>query len=193
MHQLSRRLGLSLLVCFVVATPLLAALVPADLRCEYAAKPLAIESPEPRLSWILHGDPEERGQAQTAYRVLVASSADVLKRDEGDLWDSGRAASDRTIHVAYAGRPLASSMRCYWKVQVWDAHGRASPWSEPATWSMGLLRRGLEGRLDCRRDAAAQQGRHGGRRRCCGRSFRLAARSAERRSMRPALASTNFA
>ena len=141
MYRPSRRRGLSLLVCFAVATPLPAALVPADLRCEYLIKPLAIESPEPRLSWILHADPAERGQAQTAYRVLVASSPDLLNRDEGDLWDSGRAASDRTIHVVYAGRPLASSVRCYWKVQVWDAHGRASPWSAPATWSMGLLRR----------------------------------------------------
>lgn len=62
MYKPSRRLGLSLLVCFAVATPLSAALVPANLRCEYAAKPLAIESPEPRLSWILHADPAERGQ-----------------------------------------------------------------------------------------------------------------------------------
>ena len=162
MYKPSRPLGLSLLVCFVAATPLPAALTPADLRCEYAAKPLAIESPQPRLSWILHADPAERGQRQTAYRVLVASSPDVSKRNQGDLWDSGRAASDRTIHVVYAGRPLASSMRCHWKVQVWDAHGRRVAVERAGNVVHGpLAPRGLEGPVDCRRDAAAQQGRHG--------------------------------
>jgi len=30
-------------------------------------------------------------------------------------------------------------MRCYWKVRVWDKDGKASDWSGPAEWSMGLL------------------------------------------------------
>ena len=57
---------------------------------------------------------------QTAYRVLVASSAERLAADDGDLWDSGKVGSDATLHVAYAGKPLASRDRCYWKVRVWD-------------------------------------------------------------------------
>lgn len=69
----------------------------------------------------------------------MASSAELLKKDRGDLWDSGRVPSDRSIQVEYAGKPLESRMRCYWKVQVWDAAGKAGPWSEPAMWSMGLL------------------------------------------------------
>ena len=39
----------------------------------------------------------------------------------------------------YAGKPLASHQRCYWKVKVWDRDGKPSPWSDPALWSMGLL------------------------------------------------------
>jgi alpha-L-rhamnosidase len=127
-------------VCFLLpAAAAVAGVEPAALRCEYRVDPLGIDVAQPRLSWIVES--AERGQRQTAYRVLVASSAEKLASGEGDLWDSGRVASDQTIHVAYAGRPLASRMACCWKVQVWDAQGRASPWSQPAAWTMGLLAR----------------------------------------------------
>lgn len=139
MHHVSRRVGLSLAICLAVTTPLFAALIPAELRCEYHTNPLAIDSPQPRLSWILNSDPGERGQVQTAYQVLVASSPDALKIDRGDLWDSGRVASDQSIQVEYAGKPLLSRTRCHWKVRVWDKAGKASAWSEGATWTMGLL------------------------------------------------------
>jgi len=107
------------------------------LRCEYRTDPLGIDVVKPRLSWIIKSD--RRGQRQTAYQVLVASTPQKLAADRGDLWDSGKVSSDETIHVAYAGKPLASRMRCHWKVRVWDAHGEPTAWSEPAIWSMGLL------------------------------------------------------
>ena len=126
------------LVCFLVqAATAAAAIQPAALRCEYRVNPLGIDVAQPRLSWIVES--AERGQRQTAYRVLVATSAERLAADEGDLWDSGRVTSDQTIHVAYAGRPLVSRMPCFWKVRTWDAQGQASPWSRAASWSMGLL------------------------------------------------------
>jgi len=43
-------------------------------RCEYLRNPLAIDTPQPRLSWSLQA--EQRGQKQMAYRVLVASTPD---------------------------------------------------------------------------------------------------------------------
>lgn len=49
---------------------------------------------------------ERRGEQQTGYRVLVASTAELLAEDKGDMWDSGRVKSDRTINVVYAGKPL---------------------------------------------------------------------------------------
>ncbi|MEO6434542.1 MAG: family 78 glycoside hydrolase catalytic domain, partial [Tepidisphaeraceae bacterium] len=63
-----------------------------------------------------------------------------LAADEGDMWDSGKVASDETIQIVYTGKPLQSSQDFFWKVRVYDAAGDASPWSEPARWSMGLLR-----------------------------------------------------
>jgi alpha-L-rhamnosidase len=113
---------------------------PGWLRSEYLLSPLGIDVPRPRLSWHLAArDPAQRGQRQTAYQILVASSAASLARDQGDRWDSGRVQGDASTQVEYAGRPLTSGAECYWKVRVWDAAGRPSPWSTAARFSMGLL------------------------------------------------------
>lgn len=115
-----------------------ATLQPVALRCEYRVNPLGIDELQPRLTWRVES--AERGQRQTAYQILVASSAAALRQNRGDLWDSGRVASDQTVNVVYAGKPLASRQQCFWKVRVWDKNGQASAWSEPAFWTMGLLR-----------------------------------------------------
>ena len=107
------------------------------LRCEYLVNPEGIDKPIPRLSWVLAA--EERGQKQTAYRLLVASSRELLEKNQGDLWDSGKVSSGQCSQLAYAGKPLHSRMPCFWKVMVWPADGEPSGWSTPATWSMGLL------------------------------------------------------
>jgi alpha-L-rhamnosidase len=112
---------------------------PVELRCEYHVNPLGIDQTKPRLSWLLQSDqPQARGQKQTAYRILVASSRDELMRDQADLWDSQRVNSDETAQIEYQGKPLRSEQECWWKVQVFNGDG-ASSWSEPARWTMGLL------------------------------------------------------
>ncbi|MBI5386228.1 MAG: family 78 glycoside hydrolase catalytic domain [Verrucomicrobia bacterium] len=114
-----------------------AALSPMDLRCEYETNPLDVDAPQPRLFWKL--DSAERGQRQTAWHVLAASTPELLARDRGDLWDSGRVASDETTHLRYAGQPLKSSQQVFWKVRVWDQDARPSAWSQPASWTVGVL------------------------------------------------------
>lgn len=114
-----------------------AAVSVSGLRCEDLKDPLGIDAAQPRLSWILNSS--ERGQKQTAYEILVASSENNLARDIGDLWDSGKVVSGQSIQVAYAGKPLGSRVECFWKVRVWDKNGEASRWSGPALWSMGIL------------------------------------------------------
>ena len=111
---------------------------PAGLRCEYLINPLGIDEVKPRLSWM--SDSGVRGQKQTAYHLLVASTRDNLKKDVGDLWDTGKVQTDQSIHVVYGGKPLESRMQAFWKVRVWDKDGKASSWCEPAKWSMGLLK-----------------------------------------------------
>ncbi len=109
----------------------------SDLRCEYRTNPMGIDVPAPRLSWVVTG--KERGAAQSAYRVLVATDPALLQKNEGNLWNSGKVTSGRTTQIPYEGTPLTSEMVCWWKVQVWNEKNEPSDWSEPAKWTMGLL------------------------------------------------------
>ncbi len=108
-----------------------------DLTCEYRHDPLGIDVTEPRLSWKLQS--QRRGQKQTAYQILVATDKALLADNQADLWNTGKIASDQSIHVRYAGQPLNSRVPCYWKVRVWDKDDKLCPFSAPARWEMGLL------------------------------------------------------
>ena len=110
-----------------------------NLRCEYLENPLGIDITQPRLSWIL--DSDIRTQKQTAYEILVAGSIEKLNQNNGDLWSTGKVDGDQAVHVVYEGKTLQSGMRCFWKVRVWDKDGKPAGWSEPAMWTMGLLKK----------------------------------------------------
>ncbi len=129
----------ALFAAFTLATVALAEpLHLTTLRCEYSTDPLGIDETQPRLSWRVESD--TRGAKQTVWQLLVASSAALLAQDKGDLWDSGRVASDETTFRRYAGTVLKSSQQVFWKVRAWDAENHETPWSTPATWTMGLLK-----------------------------------------------------
>jgi alpha-L-rhamnosidase len=111
--QLTRRIA----ACLIAVVAMLACIQVASaanlthLRCEYRENPLGIDAAKPRLSWQISDLKSEipRGQKQTAYQVLVASSEELLKKDKGDLWDSGKVASDQSIQAEYGG-PLLSKI-----------------------------------------------------------------------------------
>lgn len=88
------------------------------------------------LSWKLKSD--QRGDAQTAYEILVASGPEKLSPGVADLWDSGRVGSSETAWIAYDGKSLHSFQRCWWTVRVWSGSGTSSAWSEPAECTMGI-------------------------------------------------------
>ncbi|UMG93984.1 hypothetical protein [Nocardioides sp. TF02-7] len=73
---------------------------------------------------------------QTAYEIEAASSVDAL--EAGDLiWDSGRVR--RSANQAELGVELDSRAAVVWRVRVWDATQQISAWSEPSTFTVGLL------------------------------------------------------
>ncbi len=111
-------------------------LTASRLQCEWLANPVGVVVPKPRLSWIVTA--AGRDQRQTAYRILVASSPDLVEPGQADRWDSGKVASSETLGIEYAGWPLAAGERAFWRVQVFDRDGRASAWSEAASWTAGL-------------------------------------------------------
>ncbi len=53
-------------------------------RCEYLVNPLGIDVGKPRLSWVIEDlKSATRGEKQTAYQILVASSEALLKKRQG--------------------------------------------------------------------------------------------------------------
>lgn len=130
------------LFCAVLSNPsavnhsVAAQLKPSNLRCEYRFNPSGIDEKQPRLTWGVES--RQRGQKQKACRILVASSAELLAQNSGDLWDSGVLPTDQTVNIPYSGGPLASREHCFWKVCVWGTDGQPK-WARPAEWTMGLL------------------------------------------------------
>lgn len=135
---MARRTGhrLAAMLLFFHLSATASSLQVRHLRCEYALNPLGVGETQPRLSWVLHS--EARAQRQTAWQILVGRQERAVRRGQADLWDSGRVESDATAQIVYAGQPLASRQRCFWKVRVWDQDGAMAE-SEIAWWEMGLL------------------------------------------------------
>src|SRR5271168_1418443 len=69
-----------------------------DLRCENEINPRDVTTQHPRLSWSWSGT------GPRAYQILVASSEEKLKRDDGDLWDSGQVRTNQKT-AQYQGKP----------------------------------------------------------------------------------------
>ncbi len=137
--------------CFLVVAVLTAGtsiaradtLTPADLLCDFRTHPLGIDSSSPQLNWVVQSaDPTAHGLGQSAYQILAASSPELLAKDQGDLWDSGKVSATTTKDVHYAGKPLHSDQTVWWKLHIWDNQDQPSAWSAPAQWTMGVLNPG---------------------------------------------------
>ncbi|WP_193415843.1 alpha-L-rhamnosidase N-terminal domain-containing protein, partial [Hymenobacter coccineus] len=111
-----------------------------NLRCENLADPIGLDVARPRFSWQLLAAKDRRGVRQTAYEVRVAASAAGLAQGgPATVWNSGKVASDSSVNVTYAGPALQLNRRYHWQVRAWDEAGKASAWSAPAFWQVGLL------------------------------------------------------
>jgi alpha-L-rhamnosidase len=109
-----------------------------QLTCDHHKNPLGLENTHPKLSWIIKS--KKDGQRQTAYHIIASSSVENLNKNIGDVWNTGKITSDRSILIPYEGKSLTSRDRVYWKVKIWDKNDDASPWSETAGFEMGLLK-----------------------------------------------------
>ncbi|MDD4107420.1 MAG: glycoside hydrolase family 78 protein [Prolixibacteraceae bacterium] len=111
--------------------------VVTELKCEFQENPVGIDRDQPLLQWKIEDD--RRGAMQTAFRIIVSGTNDKADHSKGDVWDSGKIISDKSVHVAYEGPALESGKTYYWRVRVWDKDGKSTRWSDPAFWETGLL------------------------------------------------------
>ncbi|SNT06400.1 alpha-L-rhamnosidase [Actinacidiphila glaucinigra] len=101
-------------------------------------EPLGVDDPSPRLGWQVTGAPAN--WTQKAYQVRAAATPADLDRGR-HLWDSGKVLSDAQTDIPWRGKALGSRQSVVWQVRLWDTRGEVTPWSSPATWEMGLLKR----------------------------------------------------
>ena len=107
-----------------------------SLTVEHLDNPLGIDVGKPRFAWKLES--RKRNVKQTSYQILVASSEEKLRNNEGDLWNSGEVKSSEQLWIVYEGKRLKSNTHAYWKVRVSTNVGK-SEWSNMATFTIGLL------------------------------------------------------
>ncbi len=133
-----RRLFLHLFFC-LVQFPLFAQspLRPTALTCEYLVNPLNIDTDHPALSWKFV--PGVKNEKQTAYELILSDSERGVVATQGNLWTTGKINSDQNVNIIYAGDPLKSFTRYYWRVRVYDAENAASAWSDPAWFETAMM------------------------------------------------------
>ncbi|MCC5930970.1 MAG: alpha-L-rhamnosidase [Cyclobacteriaceae bacterium] len=112
---------------------------PAGLLCELLRSPelAVITDSIPEFGWIF---PVEGGM-QKAFRILVASSPDLLEEGKADYWDSGKNHSSISMDVAYGGKPLKANTSYYWKVKAWGEGYQQSDYSEVNQFNTGHFAR----------------------------------------------------
>jgi alpha-L-rhamnosidase len=106
-----------------------------ELMTEYLKNPLGIDQLAPRFYWVL--ETQRPNTLQTHYQIQVASQSNFSRRSI--VWDTDRYPSAQSIHVSFDGNELQSTTRYFWRVRIWDNHGRRSAWSETAWFETGFL------------------------------------------------------
>ncbi len=111
-----------------------------SLRCENLIDPVGIETPIPRFSWKWQSP--KRNVSQSAWEIRISENREQLARGKNLIWSSGKVIGQQSVLVPYAGQPLSSATTYYWQARAWDQEGKATPWSAPASFQMGLLQEG---------------------------------------------------
>ncbi|WP_263383586.1 alpha-L-rhamnosidase [Granulicella arctica] len=115
-------------------------LEPSELTVDSQHSPFGTAAAHPTFAWTLRSSHQDAHDLhQSAYRILVATSAARLTHHKDALWDSGRAVDRTYWQRPYLGPALQSHTTYYWKVQTWDGGSRPGPWSEVAHFTTALL------------------------------------------------------
>jgi len=139
MKILFKILSISLIVaCFSCSPRLINSppSAPEGLLTNGITDPLALDMGKPLFTWMMNDS--DRGEKQTAYQILVASSLLKIDANEGDIWDSKKIISSNSASAPFGGPGLSPATRYWWKVKLWDKEGNESPFSKPATFDIGL-------------------------------------------------------
>ncbi len=94
------------------------------LKTEHMRNPIGLMNRQPYLSWVCEGD-----QSQTAWELEACIGGQPL-------WTSGRISGSET-HCIFP-KELPSRACVTWKVRLWNEQDVPGPWSEEATFELGI-------------------------------------------------------
>lgn len=100
------------------------------LLTENLENPVGVDAVQPRFSWQITSD--KRNTTQSAYELKVLAGKQTV-------WSSGKKTSEQSVQIPYSGPALESGRKYNWQVRVWDNNGRASKWSNMASFQMAKL------------------------------------------------------
>ena len=109
-----------------------------NLRCEFLSAPRGVEQRHPYLSWEIYV-PDKASIVQSSYRILLYESDEPPNDGTWPLWNSGKIKSGESTNVKYDGVALKSAGKYYWRVQIEDAEGNKSKFSNWASFETGIL------------------------------------------------------
>ncbi len=111
-----------------------------NANVEQQVRPMPLATATPRFSWNFEAT-DANDVVQQDYRIIVASTAENAKNNVGDLWDSGVTESSQMLYVPYAGKPLQSRDKAFWKVIATASSGdaKAKVESEVKSFEISLL------------------------------------------------------
>ena len=92
-----------------------------NLTVEMQDGSMPLATATPRFSWNYEATVDN--VMQTSYHIIVASSEEKARRGEGDLWDSQTVDTSQMLYIPYAGTPLKSRDRCWWRVYTTVTYG----------------------------------------------------------------------
>ncbi len=107
-----------------------------NLKVDGQMENSAVDSENPLLRWSV--TTTEGGVTQSAYRVLVSSSAEKIAQNEGDVWDSGKTKGSVNV-TSFDGADLVSNQKYFWKVMIWSDDNTFSEWSDASTWETAIM------------------------------------------------------
>ncbi len=82
---------------------------------------------QPEYTWI--HNPEKRGANQSAYEIIVSSSAAQAGTGNGDVWGSGQVVSSDSVAISHGGAPLTRGVTYFWRVRTWGDAENPGAWS----------------------------------------------------------------
>jgi len=108
--------------------------VPYGLMVEFIrdAGGINIHDLKPELTWIVPA----AAKTQTARQIIISSSREIIEKNIGDIWDSGKITDSSSSEVEI-GVALKDNSSYFWKVRVWNRKDKPTGFSEIQSFQTG--------------------------------------------------------